>query len=249
MTAGAPGADLRRPRAATSPVPAPNGRSTTAEELFADYPAGAIPVAGKTGTAQGRNSYPWNDSSAFAAFSIDPEQPYTVVSYLEKSGFGSTGAAPVVKCMFLALSGITPLDPVADLRAARHDDRRSPPSRCRASTTLHAQQQRRHHPAGRLSPWASRCSSASPTPASATSAPARPTPAATSTGCCCSPRPRSTVAGCFVVFSATRDAARPTRTRSSPARSIFAIAATVVMVVVMAIDYEWLKQRARTLYG
>jgi len=93
--------------------PGTNGRSTTAEELFADYPPGAIQVAGKTGTAQGRNSYPWNDSSAFAAFSIDPEQPWTVVSYLEKSGFGSTGAAPVVKCMFLALSGITPLDPVA----------------------------------------------------------------------------------------------------------------------------------------
>ena len=26
------------------------------------------------------------------------------MSYLEKAGFGSTGAAPVVKCMFLALS-------------------------------------------------------------------------------------------------------------------------------------------------
>jgi penicillin-binding protein 2 len=93
--------------------PGANGRSTTAEELFADYPAGAIQVAGKTGTAQGRNSYPWNDSSAFGAYSIDPEHPWTVVSYLEKAGFGSTGAAPVVKCMFLALSGVTPLDPVA----------------------------------------------------------------------------------------------------------------------------------------
>ena len=36
-----------------------------------------------------------------------------MVSYLEKAGFGSTGAAPVVKCMYLALSGVTPLDPVA----------------------------------------------------------------------------------------------------------------------------------------
>jgi len=34
------------------------------------------------------------------------------VSYLEKAGFGSLGSAPVVKCMFLALSGVTPLDPV-----------------------------------------------------------------------------------------------------------------------------------------
>ena len=36
-----------------------------------------------------------------------------MVSYLEKAGFGSLGAAPVVKCMYLALSGVTPLDPVA----------------------------------------------------------------------------------------------------------------------------------------
>ena len=89
-----------------------NGRSTTAEELFRDYPADAIQVAGKTGTAQGRYSYPWNDSSAFAAYSVQPEQPFTVVSYLEKAGFGSTGAAPVVKCMFLALSDKILLDPV-----------------------------------------------------------------------------------------------------------------------------------------
>ena len=89
-----------------------NGRSTTAEELFRDYPADAIQVAGKTGTAQGRYSYPWNDSSAFAAYSVQPEHPFTVVSYLEKAGFGSTGAAPVVKCMFLALSDKILLDPV-----------------------------------------------------------------------------------------------------------------------------------------
>ena len=95
----------------------PDGyRSTTAEELFADYPPNAIQVAGKTGTAQGRNSYPWNDSSAFAAFSMEPERPFTVVSYLEKAGYGSQGAAPVVKCMYLALSGLTPLDapPISD---------------------------------------------------------------------------------------------------------------------------------------
>ena len=89
-----------------------NGRSTTAGELFADYPGNAIPVGGKTGTAQGANSYPWNDSSVFAAVSLDEKRPYTVVSYLEKAGYGSRGAAPVVKCMYLALSGITPLDPV-----------------------------------------------------------------------------------------------------------------------------------------
>ena len=93
--------------------PGANGRSTTAEELFdVGYPPEAIPLGGKTGTAQGQGNFPWNDSSAFAAFSIDPARPYTVVSYLEKAGFGSRGAAPVVKCTFLALSGLLPLDPV-----------------------------------------------------------------------------------------------------------------------------------------
>lgn len=90
-----------------------NGRSTTAGELFATtYPSTAIPVAGKTGTAQGRFSYPWNDSSVFAGFSLDNERPYTIVAYLEKAGFGSRGAAPVVKCLFLAMSDPTTLDPV-----------------------------------------------------------------------------------------------------------------------------------------
>ena len=87
-------------------------RSTTGEKLFYFYPSSAIPVAGKTGTAQGAGNYPWNDSSAFAAYSIDPERPYTVAAYLEKSGYGSQAAAPVVKCMFLQMSGVTQADPV-----------------------------------------------------------------------------------------------------------------------------------------
>ena len=69
------------------------------------------------------SSYPWNDSSAFAAYSLDPTHPYTVVSYLEKSGFGSTGAAPVVKCMFLALSGKRCRSTRSGVRAARHHAR------------------------------------------------------------------------------------------------------------------------------
>jgi penicillin-binding protein 2 len=91
-------------------------RSTTGESLFRDYPHEALPLAGKTGTAQGAGQYPWNDSSAFAAFSVDEtkNKPYTVVAYLEKSGYGSKAAAPVVKCVFTALAGKVPggLDPV-----------------------------------------------------------------------------------------------------------------------------------------
>ncbi|MEM1332582.1 MAG: penicillin-binding transpeptidase domain-containing protein, partial [Actinomycetota bacterium] len=86
--------------------------STTGEKLFFYYPDSAIPIAGKTGTAQGANNYPWNDSSAFAAYSLDDDDPYTVSAYLEKSGYGSQAAAPVVKCIFLQLSGIAPIDPV-----------------------------------------------------------------------------------------------------------------------------------------
>jgi penicillin-binding protein 2 len=84
---------------------------TTGEFLFKSYPKKELPLAGKTGTAQGFNNLPWNDSSAFAAFSLEPSQPYTAVAYLEKSGYGSQGAAPVVKCIFTAFAGrVTPAE-------------------------------------------------------------------------------------------------------------------------------------------
>ncbi|MFT3854115.1 MAG: penicillin-binding transpeptidase domain-containing protein [Ilumatobacteraceae bacterium] len=78
---------------------------TTGEDLFDGYHG--IPIAGKTGTAQGAGGYPWNDSSAFGAFSVDSEHPYAVYAYLEKAGYGAKAAGPVVKCMFLALSDPT----------------------------------------------------------------------------------------------------------------------------------------------
>jgi penicillin-binding protein 2 len=86
--------------------------ATTGETLFRNYPYAKLTIAGKTGTAQGFASKPWNDSSAFAAFSTNPFKPYTVVAYLEKAGYGSKAAAPVVKCMFEALSGVVKLDAV-----------------------------------------------------------------------------------------------------------------------------------------
>lgn len=79
--------------------------ATTAERLFASYPKRVLPLAGKTGTAQGAGNLPWNDSSAFAAFSLDPSRPYTASTYIEKAGYGSRAAAPVVKCIFTALAG------------------------------------------------------------------------------------------------------------------------------------------------
>lgn len=86
--------------------------TATGERLFRDYPADDLPIAGKTGTAQGAASLPWNDSSVFAAFSLDPAKPYTVAAYLEKSGYGSQAAGPVAKCMYLALQGKIALNPV-----------------------------------------------------------------------------------------------------------------------------------------
>ncbi len=92
--------------------------ATTGEKLFKSYPKRVLPIAGKTGTAQGFGNLPWNDSSAFGAFSLTDSQPYSAFAYLEKSGYGSRAAAPVVKCLFTALAKrvklptIVPSDPL-----------------------------------------------------------------------------------------------------------------------------------------
>jgi penicillin-binding protein 2 len=87
---------------------------TTGELLFRGYPYAELPIAGKTGTAQGLGNLPWNDSSAFGAFSLSPrsEYKYSAFAYLEKSGYGSQAAAPVVKCMYVALAGKYRFDPI-----------------------------------------------------------------------------------------------------------------------------------------
>lgn len=85
--------------------------ATTGQYLFENYDS--IDIVGKTGTAQGSRSKPWFDSSVFAAFSVDQTKPYTVVSYLEKSGYGSKAAAPLVKCLFEALGSQIQIDDVA----------------------------------------------------------------------------------------------------------------------------------------
>ncbi len=84
----------------------------TGENIFRGYDYEKLPIAGKTGTAQGFKNLPWNDSSAFGAFSLDSSQPYTVYAFLEKAGYGSQAAAPVVKCIFTALAGNYRYDPV-----------------------------------------------------------------------------------------------------------------------------------------
>ena len=143
------GADVRDPivaglrRVITGPgVDFDYYHKTTGENLFRNY--SGMPIAGKTGTAQGFNNLPWNDSSAFGAFSLDPTQPYSAFAYLEKSGYGATAAAPVVKCMFLALSkawrvdDLVPADPLdtASNAAAASTRLRNPV--CLVSTALDA---------------------------------------------------------------------------------------------------------------
>jgi len=87
---------------------------TTGELLFRGYPYAELPIAGKTGTAQGFGNLPWNDSSAFGAFSLSPrlEYRYSTFAYLEKAGYGSQAAAPVVKCLYIALAGKYRFDPL-----------------------------------------------------------------------------------------------------------------------------------------
>jgi penicillin-binding protein 2 len=90
-----------------------NGHATTAGKVFAYFPIDEVPLAGKTGTAQGRGNRSENDSSVFVAFNQDPSQPYTIGAYLEKAGYGKVGAAPVVKCLFYAVTGrYDNMDPV-----------------------------------------------------------------------------------------------------------------------------------------
>jgi penicillin-binding protein 2 len=126
--------------------PGKNGRSTTAEELFDGYPSDAIQVAGKTGTAQGQGNYPWNDSSVFTGVAVDTstdqylpddDDPYVVTAYLEKAGYGSQAAAPVVKCMFLMLSGVTQTEPVTPSDPLDLDSTESAPSQGLDDTTCY----------------------------------------------------------------------------------------------------------------
>jgi rod shape determining protein RodA len=56
-----------------------------------------------------------------------------------------------------------------------------------------------------------------------------------------------TVGGCFIVFSATRTRTPDPYTYVTR-QVIFAIVGALAMVVVMLFDYEWWKDRARTLY-
>jgi rod shape determining protein RodA len=56
-----------------------------------------------------------------------------------------------------------------------------------------------------------------------------------------------TVIGCFIVYSATRTRT-PDPFRFVTRQVVFAVIATVVMVAVMSIDYDWFRHRAGAIY-
>jgi rod shape determining protein RodA len=58
-----------------------------------------------------------------------------------------------------------------------------------------------------------------------------------------------TVIGCFVVFSASRTRIDDDPYAFATRQVVFAIMATVAMFIVMSVDYDWWKDKARFLYG
>jgi len=84
----------------------------TASSVFAGFPFDLVDVAGKTGTAEVQDK---QDTSVFVAITPPdpaPDQPqYVVVALIEEGGFGADTAAPVVRRVIEALSGL-PLTPI-----------------------------------------------------------------------------------------------------------------------------------------
>jgi penicillin-binding protein 2 len=83
----------------------------TAYKTFLNYGYDSFPIAGKTGTTQVDKSQPQKDSSLFVGFGpVGPgtRPNYTIGAVIERGGFGAEGAAPVVKCLFNAVSGQLP---------------------------------------------------------------------------------------------------------------------------------------------
>ena len=75
----------------------------TAAGAFGGFPFDAVPVAGKTGTAEVDGK---GDSSLFAGFFPVESPQYVVVAIVEEGGFGSTISAPIVRRIIEGISGI-----------------------------------------------------------------------------------------------------------------------------------------------
>ncbi|MGH2942373.1 MAG: penicillin-binding transpeptidase domain-containing protein, partial [Solirubrobacteraceae bacterium] len=70
----------------------------TSSDVFAGWPHDALPVYGKTGTAERQ---PKRDQSWYVAYVPDPRRPIVVAVTVEEGGFGAATAAPIA-CRMLA---------------------------------------------------------------------------------------------------------------------------------------------------
>jgi cell division protein FtsI/penicillin-binding protein 2 len=96
----------------------------TGKNTFKDYDYARYPIAGKTGTAQDATQVAEHDSSAVRGprpLVVDAPPQYAIGAVLE-GRYGAWHAAPVVKCLFEAISGQRA---IADPRAADPLDRSS----------------------------------------------------------------------------------------------------------------------------
>ena len=88
----------------------------TASRTFEGYNYDAMPIAGKTGTAQDAAQEGNKDDSLFAGYGPNGgpgTAQYVVAAVVEDAGFGAWAAAPIVKCMFSALGDRSAMAPVA----------------------------------------------------------------------------------------------------------------------------------------
>jgi len=83
-------------------VASPEG---TAAAAFAGFPLDRVPVEGKTGTAQVNGKA---DTSLFVAVAPADHPRFVVAAVVEEAGFGSAVAAPIVRRVLEALTGISP---------------------------------------------------------------------------------------------------------------------------------------------
>jgi penicillin-binding protein 2 len=92
----------------------------TATGVFANYPMNALPVAGKTGTAQNgvdpKTGHERQDTGLFVGFGPPVNAQYVAMAVLEQAGFGADTAAPVVRDFFepLASGGGFPVVPAVN---------------------------------------------------------------------------------------------------------------------------------------
>jgi penicillin-binding protein 2 len=87
----------------------------TAARTFEDYNYAAMPIAGKTGTAQDASQEGSKDDSLFAAYGPTGgpgTAQWAVGTVIEDAGFGAWAAAPVAKCIFAALGDPSRMAPL-----------------------------------------------------------------------------------------------------------------------------------------